>query len=83
MKGETGFLNAERTAFEQQLPSLIEQYGFGKFALFIGSTLIGAFSTYRDALLNGYKQSAIGSFLVREISVTENVVYVASSVEKS
>jgi hypothetical protein len=82
MTGDTGLLDAEKTAFEQQLPSLIDLYGFGKFALFVGSKFVGAFSTYKEALLNGYKRSKIGAFLVREISDSANVVYVSSTIEK-
>jgi len=62
-------LEAEITAFEAQLPFLLEKYLTGTYVLFVGSQMRGNFTSYAKALEAGYE--AVGfdkPFLVKQIS---------------
>jgi len=69
-------------AYQKELPNLIKEHGIGKFALFVGAMCIGAFPTYRDALVQGYSKDRSGHFLVRQISTSDEVVHIVSPIEK-
>jgi hypothetical protein len=73
-------IDAELTAFKQQLPFLLAQYGIGKFALFIGGIFKGVFTDRVEALKNGYSQGGPGHFLVRKITEQDEVYHMASPV---
>jgi len=82
MNTTTDDLAVERAAYEAQLPSLIKEHGLGKHALFVGQIFVGAFSTYRDALVRGYAQMKDGHFLVRKIAAGHETAHIASPIEK-
>lgn len=81
MKTSTDSLAKEKAAYEANLPTLVKEYGLGKHALFIGAVFIGAFASYRDALVRGYTEMKNGHFLVRKISLGETA-HIASPVER-
>jgi len=58
----TSHLAHELAAFMQQRTSLLNEYGAGKFALFIGGIFKGAFSDRIEALKTGYKMGGPGHF---------------------
>jgi len=62
-------LEAEINAFEAQLPSLREKFPTGTYVLFVGSEVLGHFTSYAKALEAGY--DAVGferPFLVKQVS---------------
>ncbi len=82
MNRMTDDLADERAAYDALLPRLIEEHGLGRHALFVGTEFVGAFATYRDALVRGYSQMRDGHFLVRRIAVSHETVHMGSPMEK-
>ncbi|MGV3659789.1 MAG: hypothetical protein ACO1TE_06385 [Prosthecobacter sp.] len=76
----TVHLEPELAAFRKELPTLLAQYGVGKFALFIGGIFKGAFGDRVEAMRNGYAQGGPGRFLVRKITDQAEVYHVASPI---
>lgn len=61
-------LETEITAFKQQLPNLRQRFPIGTYVLFIGTTCVGSFTSYREALKYGYAERGLDPFLVKQIS---------------
>ncbi len=66
-------LEKELQAFKDHLPILMADEG--KYALIIGSDLIGVYGTYEDALKVGYEKAKLEPFLVKKISGAETIAY--------
>ncbi|MEF2196430.1 hypothetical protein [Pseudomonas aeruginosa] len=61
-------LKTESETFQAHLPQLLVS-SEGKYALIVGSELIGTYDTYSDAVQEGYKIAGLEArFLVRKIS---------------
>lgn len=66
-------LEAEMATYKRLLPTLLSEQG--KFALIFDGNLIGTFTSYEDALKVGYERCGIKPFLVKRISVEEQISY--------
>jgi hypothetical protein len=66
-------LDQEIATYQRHLPELLEQQG--KFVLIKGNEVAGTFDSYQDALTAGYQRFKLGSFLVKQISLTERVTF--------
>lgn len=64
-------LEKEIETYEKQLPSLKDQAG--RFVLIHGTEVAGVYSSYEDALKDGYEKFKLDPFLVRQIQVVEKV----------
>ena len=64
-------LEKELEAYGKALPTLKDQAG--KFVLIHGDTVVDTFSSYEDALREGYVQFKLEPFLVKQIMVIEKV----------
>ena len=70
-------LQTEIKTFEEQLPTLRTKFPIGTYVLFIGTCLVGGFSTYTAALEAGYEKAGMEPFLVKQVSkASEDVQYV-------
>lgn len=70
-------LETEIKAFEERLPSLRQQLPVGTFVLFVGSCMLGSFTSYTQALEAGYEKAGTRPFLVKQVSREgEDVQYV-------
>lgn len=68
-------LEKERKYFEAKRDEWLKKY-FGKFLLIKGESLIGAFNTQTDALIEGARRYGLGSFLVRQVEESEEIIYI-------
>lgn len=66
-------LQKELDTFNKLLPTLSDREG--KYALIIGTDLVGTYDSYADALSSGYEKAGLDPFLVKRISATESVSY--------
>lgn len=66
-------LTAELHTYQRLLPTLLAQQG--KFALIAEDRLLDLFVTYEDAIKAGYAQRGLQPFLVKRISVEEQIAY--------
>lgn len=71
-------LEKELETYRKNLPELKAHEG--KFVLIHGETIVDFFSSYDDALKEGYKQFQLAPFLVKQISAVEPVFYVTRPV---
>jgi hypothetical protein len=70
-------LQTEIKTFEEQLPTLRTKFPIGTYVLFMGTCLVGGFSTYTAALEAGYEKAGMEPFLVKQVSKAgEDVQYV-------
>jgi len=65
-------LSIELNTYETKLPTLIGQQG--KFVLIKGEEIAGIYDSYEDALKIGYQKFKLDPFLVKQISVTGQVL---------
>ena len=49
----------------------------GKYVLIKGDEIAGLFSSYDDALMEGYRRYELGSFLVKQISAFQQAQFVS------
>lgn len=75
-------LEREVATYREKLPELLQHEG--KYVLIHGSSVIGVFATYADALNQGYHRFGLEPFMVRQVHATEPVIFVPSvlSVER-
>jgi hypothetical protein len=66
-------LSTELKTYQRLLPSLLAQQG--KFAVITGEQLLDIFAAYEDALKAGYTHCGTQPFLVKRISVDEQIAY--------
>jgi hypothetical protein len=68
-------LETELATYKQKLPELKEQEG--KFALVHGEDLVDVYSTYEDAIKEGYNRFKLEPFLVKQIRATEQILFIS------
>ena len=66
-------LHLERETYKKELPRLMADAG--KFVVIQGTTIMGIFGTYEDALNAAYKEFVDKPFLVKQIQATETIHY--------
>ena len=59
----------------QKLPELKEQEG--KYALVHGDGIVEIYSTYEDAIKEGYNKFGLDPFLVKQIQATEQAQFIS------
>jgi hypothetical protein len=68
-------LDKELETYRQKLPEL--KADEGKFVLIQGSTVVGTYTSYEDAVKEGYTRfGPNGSFLVKQIQAIEQVHFI-------
>jgi hypothetical protein len=72
-------LAIEMAAYHAHLPRLLREHG-GEFVLIKGDDIVGVFADRSSALEEGYRRFGIVSFLVREITAAEPVIYLPNVV---
>lgn len=69
---------ANRAAYEEQLPTLRQRYPLGHFAVFTDAGLLGAYPTYGQALREGYQRAGASDFFVKQITSKEETQHVVT-----
>ena len=72
-------LTEETAAYQAHLPRLLGEHR-GQFVLIKGPQIVGIFPDRSSALEEGYRRFGIVSFLVREITDAEPVIYLPNVV---
>lgn len=72
-------LEKELETYKKKLPEL--KAFEGKFVLIHGEEVVDTFSSYEDALKEGYSRFKLEPFLVRQISSIEQVQFISRFVE--
>ena len=67
-------LERELEAYRKKLPELKDQQG--KFALFHGDAFVDVFSSYEDAIKEGYNRFGLQPFLVKQVQVLEHAQFI-------
>jgi hypothetical protein len=66
-------LEHELETFERELPRLLSESP-GKYALIKGNEVAGVWSTYEDAIQDGYSRFDLEPFLVKQIQPIDRVL---------
>ena len=74
-------LEKELETYKAKLPEL--KGNEGKFVLIHGSDLAGIFTSYEDAIKEGYAKFQLDPFLVKQIQAIEQVQFVTRLVAPS
>lgn len=72
-------LEKELETYNARLPELKENEG--KFVLIQGENIAGIYTSYEDAVKDGYKQFKLTPFLVKQISSVEQVQFISRFVD--
>jgi hypothetical protein len=72
------WLERELGTYQEKLPELATQEG--RFVLIHGDQVVDTFSTYEDALRQGYREFGLQPFLVKQIQVVEQVHFVTRAI---
>ena len=72
-------LEKELDTYKQKLPEL--QVNEGKFVLIHGGDVVDVYSSYDDAIKQGYNMFSLDPFLVKQIHAQEPVQLVSRFVE--
>jgi hypothetical protein len=79
-EGGTMALERELATYKQKLPELKGQEG--KFVLIHGDTLVDTFTSYDDAMKEGYAKFGVNDpFLVKQIHAIEQVQFISRFAE--
>jgi len=68
-------LEKELETYKSKLPEL--QQDEGKFVLIFDSRIIDTFTSYEDAIKEGYKQFGLEPFLVKQIHAIEEIQFIS------
>ena len=68
-------LEKEIATYKAKLPTLKDQQG--KFVLIKGDDVIGTFSSYEDAIKEGYAKFALEPFLVKQVNAFEQAQFIS------
>lgn len=68
-------LEKELETYHQKLPELKEHEG--KFVLIHGDRVVDVYSTYEDAIKQGYEKFKLTPFLVKQIQTIEQVQHIS------
>ncbi|HWK88869.1 MAG TPA: hypothetical protein VNP72_02715 [Longimicrobium sp.] len=71
-------LESELATYREKLPGLLQHEG--KYVLIHARDVAGVFSSYEDALRQGYREFGLSPFLVKQIQTTEQVQFVTRAV---
>jgi hypothetical protein len=74
-------LERELATYKSKLPEL--KGNEGKFVLIHGDNVVGTFTSYEDAIKEGYAQFKLEPFLVKQIQAIEQVQFVTRFVVPS
>lgn len=72
-------LEKEMETYRAKLPELKENEG--KFVLIHGDEVKGVYTSYEDAVKEGYKQFQLEPFLVKRIETIEQVQFISRFVD--
>jgi hypothetical protein len=72
-------LEKELATYKAKLPELKEHEG--KFVLIHGDDVVDTFSSYDDAIKEGYAKFGLEPFLVKQIQTLEQVQFISRSVD--
>jgi hypothetical protein len=72
-------LEKELATFKNKLPELKDNEG--KFVLIHGDDVIDTFTSYEDAIKEGYSQFKLEPFLVKQIHAIEQVQFITRFIE--
>lgn len=72
-------LEKELETYKAKLPELKESQG--KFVLIHGSDVIDTYTSYEDAIKEGYAKFKLEPFLVKQIQAIEQVQFITRFVE--
>ena len=67
-------LEKELETYKKKLPEL--KNNEGKFVLIKGEEVVDTFTSYEDAIKEGYKKFKLDPFLVKQISQVEQVQFI-------
>jgi len=71
-------LERELTTYRENLPDLVRHEG--RFVLIHGPEVVDTFSSYEDALRQGYRQFGLQPFLVKQIQLVEQAQFVTRAI---
>jgi hypothetical protein len=74
-------LEKELETYKRKLPELKQQEG--KFVLIHGDDVLDTYSSYDDALKEGYKQFGLEPFMVKQIHAVEPIFYFTRPISPS
>jgi hypothetical protein len=74
-------LEKEIETYKKKLPELKAEEG--KFVLIRGDTLVGVFTSYQDAVKEGYEKFKLEPFLIRKIQAFEQVQFITRLIDSS
>jgi len=66
-------LDTELNTYREKLPTLLGQ--IGKYAVLKGTSVVGVYDSYEDALKFGYEKFQLQPFLVKRIAPAEQISY--------
>ncbi len=72
-------LEKELKTYNAKLPELKENEG--KFVLIQGDTVVNVYTSYEDAVKDGYKQFGLTPFLVKQIQSIEQAQFISRFVD--
>ena len=72
-------LEKEIATYNRKLPELAADEG--KFVLIHGDDVIGTFTSYDDAIKEGYEKFKLEPFLVKQIQTIERIQFVSRFVD--
>ena len=72
-------LEKELKTYNAKLPELKESEG--KFVLIQGDTVVNVYTSYEDAVKDGYKQFGLTPFLVKQIQTIEQAQFISRFVD--
>lgn len=67
-------LEQELKTYHDKLPEL--KNSEGKFVLISGDTIVDTFTSYEDAIKEGYSKFGIKPFLVKQIRTVEDIQFI-------
>ena len=66
-------LEKEIETYNRELPNLVSEDG--KYVLIRGDKVLGTFTSYEDALKEGYQVCGLDPFLIKQIQAVQQVQY--------
>lgn len=72
-------LETEMKTYREKLAELREHEG--KFVLIHGTEVVDFFSTYDDAIKEGYQQFGVTPFLVKRVEAAEQMLFISRFVD--
>lgn len=71
-------LEKELETYKKKLPELKKDEG--KYVLICGDEVIDTFTSYEDAIKEGYKKFQLKPFFVKQIHSIENIQFISRSI---